>query len=64
MSAPTITPDEVAAGGVSQRDSGYPKLSKLEPISLFLEPHLFYTHICQAIGVLVHAAVIYVIFLQ
>ena len=62
MSAPTITPDEVAAGGVSQRDSGYPKLSKLEPISLFLEPHLFYTHICQAIGVLVHAAVIYVIF--
>lgn len=64
MEAPTVTPDEVAAaaGSASPSDSESPKLSKREPISLFLEPRLFRTHIRQAIGVLLHAAVIYVIF--
>ena len=64
MEAPTVTPDEVAAaaGSESPSDSESPKPSKLEPISLFLEPRLFRTHILQAIKVLGHAAVIYVIF--
>lgn len=64
MAAPTVTSDTVvaAAGGASPSDSESPKLSKLEPIRLFLEPRLFRTHILQAIKVLGHAAVIYVIF--